>query len=330
MNLQDTPVVFKILNVKKLTLESVIEGDKFVCTDEKGQRYVLKENRGVEDVFYEKIFPLIERMNLNFGTLQLPESLDIVHESDASGQVIRKFIIIRHYDGKSFNSVWNEVSGEGYGGRSIEPQFANKIVGVLDDFSKIDTDKLKPFDLLTFNFDVWKNVNFSTHLGPTFISKGIITQSQFDKFLSFVSQQDIFKNSKMILTNGDFYPRNFIELDSGKVVIIDWEGRVDVQIDANTPQGSQKFPGQRNALLNYLGNHLAFIFVHMYGNKKFQKILIKNAFDKFNLDKRDFQVGVIIKALEQCWAFGGNALGQRQIEIALEALEDDFVDTFLD
>lgn len=329
MNLQQTPVVFRILNQKNLILDSVLEGDKFLCTDSKGQQFILKECRGVEAKVYQDVFPTIVKMNLNFKVLELPELLDVVTETDPNGQNPQTYVIIKFYNGKSFNKLWNETSGEGYGGRSVEPQFADMIVDVLEDFSKIDEKKLAPFGLLTFDFNNWKTVNFARHLEPSLINANVITKEQFDLILAFISDTNIFKGSKMVLTNGDFYPRNFIELDTGKVVVIDWEGRIDVEFEIDTPEGTQKFTGQRNALLNYLENHLAFIFVHMWGNKKFQKILIKNALGKFELDKNNFRAAVMIKAIEQSYAFGGKALGQRQIEIALDALEGDFVDTLL-
>lgn len=329
MNLQQTPVVFKILNQKNLTLNSVLEGDKFLCTDSKGQEFLLKECRGIEAKVYENVFPAIANMEINFKTLELPECLDVITETDLNEQNPKTFIILKYYRGKSFNNLWNETSGEGYGGRSINPQFANKITDILEDFTKIDEHLLQTFGLLTFNFNNWKTVNFAVHLGPSFIDSKTLTLDQFNQILAFVSGEDIFKESKMILTNGDFYPRNFIELESGKVVVIDWEGRIDVEFDVSSPQGTQRFTGQRNALLNYLENHLAFIYVHMWGNKKFQKILIKNAFDRFKLDKNNFRAAVMIKAVEQCGAFGGGALGQRQIEIALDALEEDFIENLL-
>lgn len=109
MDLQQTPLIFKILNQRNLILNSIVEGDKFLCADSKGQQFLLKECRGIEAKIYQDVFPAISKMGINFKVLELPQCLDVITEIDSTGQNPQTFIILKFYNGKSFLVGQNNI-----------------------------------------------------------------------------------------------------------------------------------------------------------------------------------------------------------------------------
>lgn len=326
MNFQDIPIIFEILEAENLKPLSAHEGDKLTCVDSNGNKYFMKDCRGIEGKVFETVFPLIRQQNLQFRRLQLPEHRNIVSRqiTEDGVQKQRDFIFINHYTGTTFNSSWNETSPVGYGGRGINISMAEKVVGLLEDFSLIDTALLNTFSLPTFSFTDWKSKNLPLK-ADNLIKANIVTQDQIDQATSILSSSTLFQSSNMIFTNGDFYPRNFIELPAGKIVVIDWEGREDYKATVTIDNIPQTFTSQRNALINYLENHAAFFFVHMWGNYSVQKDFIKKVTQKFNLSVENLQAAIIIKSLEQALAFGGSFLALRQAEIFVNALGINYI-----
>ncbi|HHT9139016.1 MAG TPA: hypothetical protein ACFYEK_17450 [Candidatus Wunengus sp. YC60] len=325
MNFQQIPELFHILTTEGLTPIQV-NGENFVCKDSSGNEYLMKECRGMEEHLYTVVFPAITQQGVAFDVLELPRLYKIV-TGTINGRH-QKFILINFYRGTHFNDAWNEVSSVGYGGRGVNPDLSDKVIKLLTDFKKINVAQLTPLHLLTFNLDDWKTKNFPL-IGQNLIQNGVITQEQFQQAQSIILKPSTFRGSDMVLTNGDFYPRNFIELPTEKIVVIDWEGRTDyeAQFTANGVTGT--FKGQRNALVNYLENHLAFFFVHMWGNYPVQRKILKSAAQKFHINKENIQVAIIIKSLEQALAFNNGFLAIRQAETFVNALNMDYVDDLL-
>ncbi|HYK08636.1 MAG TPA: hypothetical protein VEW42_04025 [Candidatus Eisenbacteria bacterium] len=322
MNFQQIPEIFELLKAENLTALEV-NGENLVCANSSGEKFLMKESRGTEEQVYVDVFPVIERMNLQFGRLELPKHSKVVTKT-LNGKR-RKIIFLNYYEGVRFNDTWNEGTPEGYGGRAIDISLADKVVEILEDFAKIDTTQLISFSLPTFNFTNWKSLNFP-HKAQSLTQHGILTQSQVQKLQSVIDNTIAFQNSLTIFTNGDFYPRNFIDLPTGKLLVIDWEGRLDYELQVNNNGVVQNFPGQRNALINYLENHLAFFFVHMWGNYPIQRKVMKSAFQKFNLNKESLQIGIIIKSLEQSHAFIGSYLAVRLAEMAINAMDMNYIE----
>lgn len=262
----------------------------------------------MERVFFTSVFPAIRLQKLPFSTLQLPEFRSI-----ASGN--QNYIFINYYEGNNYNSAWNEISSVGYGGRGIVPDFASRVVGVVKDFSMVDPKSLASFNLSMFNFDAWLQDNLPLIAEPL-IRRDIVNDDHIKSVRKLLSDQDLFSHSRVVLTNGDFYPRNFIDYPGNKVVVIDWEGRKDYVGD------------QRNVFFNYIENHIAFFFAHMWGNYAFQRRLLREAAETFSLRARDVQAAVIIKSLEQSLIWP-NDLARRQAETLVHALDISFIDDLL-
>jgi len=302
-------VLGEILMQEQLRPISFEPGGKVVCEDVDGKKFFMKKCSDTEHAFFDSVFPEIRLQQLPFATLQLPEFRNIASRNDQS------FIFVNYYEGNNYNSAWNEISSVGYGGRGIIPDFASRVVGLVKDFSMVESKSLASFNLSTFNFDVWLQGNLP-FIAELLTRRDIVNDDHIKRAGDLLSDQDLFSHSRIVLTNGDFYPRNFIDYPGGKVVVIDWEGRKDYIGD------------QRNVFFNYIENHTAFFFTHMWGNYAFQRRLLREASETFSLQARDVQAAVVIKSLEQCLIWPDD-LARRQAETFVNALDIGFIDDLL-
>ncbi len=322
----DDPYISEVLAEKglKLILSDVGAG-KAVCEDATGERFLMKYSSDVEKVMLFKVLPTIEKQNLPFRVLQLPELVTILRKSyDQEGTAKQPdFIFMKHIDGSKFNNRWDEVSSLGYGGRGVETDFATKVIDLIVDLSLIDTSSEDLFGLSTFDFDRWKKQNFP-FLAEILLKRKLINQKHIDKASSILSSSSLFDGSKKILTNGDFYPRNLIELPNGKIAIVDWEGRQDYDFEDKKGGLTQRVMDQRNSFINFVENHVAFFYIHMWGNPDFQRKFIRDASQKFGFTTENLQAAILIKSLEQALIWPDDLAGI-QIETFMKVLDINFV-----
>lgn len=299
-----------ILNREKLNLiEPKIGRNYAVCQDSKGSKLFFKLCSNTEMKVITKLFPLIRKLGLQFEILELPDFTKTIQSNHLN------FIIYPYFDGKRFNDEWSETKPTSGGGRGLDPNMANKVIDLMADLSLVDVSMFGNFDLPTFRFMDWKNQNLP-FISEILIERNIVSQDQISKAKSILASRHLFENSKPIITNGDFYPRNLIEKSDGKLIIIDWESKQDY--------AEQDRTDMRTALVNYLENHIAFFFIHMWGNYRFQKSLISGSVKRFNLCAENLQAGILVKSLEQALIWSDD-LARRQIEIFVNALDIGFV-----
>ncbi len=312
----------EVIVEKKLQLVSPNVGDgSAICIDSSGDQYLVKRVSDVEKTMYGEVLPVIREQNIPFKVLQLPELIDSVTRKSINDgtKEEQNYLVLKHINGEKFNDTWDEISTIGYGGKGMDPEFAYKVIDLVEDLSLIEPSMLAKFDLRTFDFDGWKNQNLP-FLSEILTKRGIISQDLVDQASLILSFSTLFSNSKLILTNGDFYPRNLIEMPDGKVAIIDWEGRVDYNLGT--------LVDQRNAFVNYIENHVAFFLIHMWGNPSFQKNLIREAAQRFSLTAKNLQAAILIKSLEQSLIWP-NDVASHQVEIFKKALDINFVEDLL-
>ncbi len=313
-NIEDDIRVLSVLKEKSFQFTNPKAGSgKGVCVDGKGNFFSVKYTNETEKNLYTEVLPTIRKQNLPFKVLQFPELEDTVEvNSEQDGQRTKRILIFtKHITGTNFNNTWDEISTIGSGGRGIQSEFANKVVDLVEDLSLVKYSSLAEFDLSTFDFEKWKSKNLP-FISEILIKRGLITQDYIDKASSILSSTSLFVSSRMIITNGDFYPRNLIERPNGKIVVIDWEGRKDYDIDG--------LVDQRNAFFNYIENHVAFFLIHMWGNDSFQRNLMKNATQRFGLIAENMQAAILIKSLEQSVIWPDD-VARHQIEIFIKALD---------
>lgn len=294
---------------------------------------MFKECRGVEDLIFTKVFPKIQSLNLEFNTLELPNHKKIIKKivGEEPNQQELKYILINFYDGKSYNKSWHEYSPESLGGRGVKKDFATKSVELIKDFSLIDIKQLSEFNLLTFDLESWRSKNLPL-MEQGLLQKKVLSEKQVEKIRYVLNSGEIFSNSKKILTNGDFYPRNFIKLSSGKIVVVDWEGRIDYEQSVQSKEINQTFRGLRNAFINYVENHVAFLYVHMWGNYLYRRKFLKRAAETFQLSASNLQAAIVIKAMEQSYLWKDIQLSHLaidQAQILVDALDISYVEDMI-
>lgn len=314
----DDPYLYKILIKKGFRpISSDVGMRKTMWIDTNNNQFIVKYRSNTEKTIYNEVLPFIREQNYTFKVLQFPELANVILKNSDNNRPHKQIdlLFIKYIDGANFNNRWDEISNFGHGGRGLDTNFAKKIVGLLGDLSLINFSLLAKFNLSTFDFNIWKSQNFP-FLSKILIKRGFMRKDNANKALQILSTTSLFNNSKMIFTNGDFYPRNLIELKNGKIVIVDWEGRKDYEVEG--------LVDQRNAFINYIENHVAFFFIHMWGNPLFQRILIKETGQKFDLTAENLQAAILIKTLEQSTIWP-DEVALHQIEIFNKALDINFI-----
>lgn len=327
MKFSDIPAVFKILDGEGLVPVQTID-DKLVVANSEGTKYLFKESRGEEEKMFTVIFPEIRKQGLDFKVLALPEIYKVVGGAVKEGEQKKgdKFLVLNFYEGDSYNKQWNEFYPDSLGGRSVDSDLADKMVDLLDDFSKIDLSEFKKYNLLEFDLETWLARHFLI-MKSDLIQKKIFSENQLKRVEQILNNKTLFSGSRKVMTNGDFYPRNFIGLKDGKIVVIDWEGRIDYEAEIQVGEISEKVKGMRNAFVNYLENHAAFLFVHMWGNYAFGRKFMKQTTQRFTIESKNLQAALLIKAMEQAYLWRGNMahLPVDQAQILVNALDEQYI-----
>jgi hypothetical protein len=320
------PQISEILTEKalKLVLSDIGVG-KAVCEDASGKRFFIKHSNDTEEAMYVNVLPAIEKQKLPFRVLQLPKLVTIVRKSfDQDGSLKQQgFIITKYVDGSRFNDRWDEINTLSCGGKGIKLDIATRVVALVTDLSLIDTSLLNMFALSTFDFSKWKKQNLP-FLSEILTKRKLIDQKYINKVLSILSSRGLFENSQMLLTNGDFYPRNLIELPNGKITIVDWEGRQDYDFVDQKENLVQRVVDQRTTFVNFVENHIAFFCIHMWGNPDFQRKFIQGASRIFDFTAENLQAAILIKSLEQALIWPDD-LARIQIGISMKTLDIGFV-----
>lgn len=285
-----------------------------------GCEYLMKKLNSTEEKVYLEVFPRIMKMNIDFNVLQFPQvfqtgnQIVVNDEGKKIADLNNRVIFVKNESGIRFNDQWNEApNNPSYGGKTMSSDLAIKSINLLEDFSQIDLTKLYDLNLRRFDFETWKSKSL-----PQRIEWLKTTKNLSDENISVLGNiMDSYKNSKIpneMITNGDFYPRNFIQLPDGKIVVIDWESQ-----------------DERTSLINTAEFHVAFMYIHMWGNPQFQKALIKEGIKRLSLDTVNLQVAILSRALDQwigCGWFNIPA-GNEIKQILIAALDPNFIKRFL-
>ncbi|MCH7759476.1 N-acetylneuraminate synthase family protein, partial [Patescibacteria group bacterium] len=178
--------------------------------------------------------------------------------------------------------------------------------------SKINLDKvvkyLNKHKIINFqfNFENW-NKQFADR-AKILLQHGWISQEDSNKANELLKYG--FKKSKLIFSNGDYYPKNLLNF-KGKIMVIDWE-------TWNT--------NYRANIVDYIENVVAFTFIHMWNNRLWQIEFLKEVRKYFRIDFRDLRNAILIKSFEQIFFFGGESRrGKKQLIIFKNILSDFYV-----
>ncbi len=253
-------------------------------------------------IYQEFLDKFSDEYNTDFDHLVLPKSLSI--------DLDNKIITLPNYDGEKFNDKWNELTGGSLLGLdlTVDVPLLLKDLSYIDIKQIITNPKLKDVNNLVFNHKKY-TPKFNVLL-KKFLNAGLLNSKEVEVAKKLVSKD--FK-SKLMLNNGDFYPRNFIRMSDGKIVLIDWDTRSE--------------SGRAN-IIDHIENIAAFCFVHFWGNPSWQKIFVNELRKYFSISKEDFQKALLIKSLEQAnfWlGLNRSDLCDDQIKIFKNALDDAYI-----
>lgn len=248
------------------------------------------------------ILPKIKRkFESLFTVLELPEVVDFQKPNSAHPQGMISF---KKYKGETFNDVWNEFDG----GKDVPFSLAHDIVSLIKDLKKINIEyvlglgELQTFENYSFDLKKWSS-EFVSQLDK---AKEIgFNIKDLEEALKFIGQG--FSDSKQIFNNGDLYPRNLIRTEKS-LVLIDWEYWTD----------------GRAFYIDEIENVIAFVFIHMWGNKLWQDLFLQIVKETFNLNQSNLKRAVLIKSLSQAFFFHKHNLPtDPQIQMFKKALVAD-------
>lgn len=214
----------KYLYMKSMSFEDLVEhiestlGIKYVeknkdqashplylfINEEANEKFILKgvKEDDLEIVVYIEYLPKIKN---EFKTLALPEGVAAFNTKEYV------YILIPYYEGTRFDFNTDDMN------------LADDLVNLVSDLSIIDVDSVvktgNKFDYGGFEKNFWQYINKAVSLGLIKDSDAQKIKSDCAKVLAQGKE-----NQKMIISNGDFNPRNVIKLLNGKLVLIDWNG----------------------------------------------------------------------------------------------------------
>lgn len=168
------------------------------------KKFILKgvKEDDLEIVVYIEHLPKIKNV---FKTLVLPEGVAAFNTKEYV------YILIPYYEGGHFDFNTSDIS------------LADDLVNLVSDLITIDVDSVlkdgKKFDFNGFEKNFWQYISKAVSLG---LIKDVDAQRIKSECAKVLAQGK--ENQKMIVSNGDFNPRNVIRLSDGKLVLIDWNG----------------------------------------------------------------------------------------------------------
>lgn len=297
-------------NLEKLGLEKIkdLPQGLILCKNETDQKIVCKKARGDECIMAELVTKLSNEYNKRFKRLQLPIYLTIEKENN---QISMPF-----YEGKNYYDIWTK----GYlGGSFMGFELSNEMADIIQDFKKIKIQEVEDFlnkngvEKFSFCFDLWMN-QFEERFG-FFVEKGWLSKDELNNAKNILNGG--FINSEAIFSNGDFYPRNLILIDSKKVIVLDWQTWNE---------------DYRANIIDYLENVIAFAFIHMWENELWQVNFIKKIRRHSRVDFKNLRKAILIKSFDQAFFFYGNGksfnneyLCKRELLLFKKFIDDQYI-----
>lgn len=161
----------------------------------------------------------LPRIKAKFKLLRLPGVIGLYHDS------ARAYLLLPYYEGGKFNFNTNDLT------------LASEMVGLVEDLAKIKIEDIveggSGFAYLGYEKEFWDHFDKAVSLNKVYPTEMIrrlnLIESSEEKSLRQQADSMLINgrdNQKMIISNGDFNPRNVIRVSDGKLVLIDWNGIV--------------------------------------------------------------------------------------------------------
>ncbi len=265
--------------------------------------YLKKADEGEIAIYEEVLNPIADRYNRGFSTLILPKAVSVDRR--------RGRLALPYYRGQDFNDAWTEATG----GSRLGLDLCVEAARVLAELATIDPSIVTGNERLRNGrrlvFDQAAYVSELPARLARFLDRGILGVEQARRATELLARPFA---SRMVLSNGDFYPRNFIRTSEGRIVLIDWETSLF---------------GIPFHLVDYFESVAAVCFVHMWNNPAWQKAYVVELRKLAPMQKSDFQKGILIKSLRSATLWfgedGRNDLCQHQVALFQSALTEEYM-----
>ena len=271
------------------------------CKNSSKEQFILKFVEKPELIAYKDILPLlISKYQSQFKRLILPQLLETDHQT---------WVLTPFYDGKDYNDLWNEREAGKIGGIGLNLELSKEMAEVLADFSKLDINSIlkiesvRTIEKFSFNFTDW--FAFFSNRAAEMVNLNLMTDKQIVKAKAILGSG--FSQESLVLTNGDYYPRNLINTGE-KIVLVDWQGwEADF----------------RTNFVDQLENHIAYAYCHMWFNFAWQNNFIKELSKLFKINRNELQKGLLIKSFDLAYGWRYDPLLVAfQLQIFCNALQD--------
>ncbi len=172
---------------------------------------------------------------------------------------------------------WSEFNGDdSLGGVQVSLKYVTNVTTALADLRSYDTAGV-PLKIFPDSFEmVLTRVNY-------FVETNLVSREQCEKITEFIKKNgDNYFSAGIIISNGDFYPRNLLVTSEGQSCLIDWDG-------------AHLAPKEQVAM---------YFWCSMFGNKGFQKELLNWCQKQHDWSKIRYTLGLFLAATEDLsgWA----------------------------
>ena len=230
-----------------------------------------------ELAIYRVLNQIAPSYNKSFSVLFLPQALEIDETSN--------LLTLPYYGGELFNGKWDESNG----GSPLDLDLSQEIPLMLKDLAQIDISHVISNDVLSktpkVTFDYDESLRHYETLSAKFKDAGLIAEEGRRQIRDILTYR---QTTKMIVSNGDFYPRNFIRRSDGRIILIDWETWCD-----NSPW----------YIVDHPENVAAIQFVHMWGNANWQQAYLLELRKLFDFQTESLNKAIVMKSLELAQIF---------------------------
>ena len=209
----------------------------------------LPEARKQELVTYRVHLPLINSQ-FEFDRLQLPELTDCFHSTDFS------YILIPYYGKNQFDFNTDDIT------------LAEDVVDIVMDLATIDVETVikggSTYDYQGFESEFWMSFDNAVEIGLIHDDEGAFRKKAGEILVAARNSQ------QMIISNGDFNPRNVIRLPNSMLVLIDWDG-----------------------IVSPLEHHLAYPWLLNWQNKDWQRVYASRFEERLPVIKENLRMNLM-------------------------------------
>lgn len=176
--------------------------NKIYIFSQGNKQFVLK-GLSPEDFEIKVFSEYLPKIKNTFKYLVIPELIDLYNTNGET------YLLFTYYAGETFDFNTSDMN------------LASQLVNIVQDLSSIDVDLIveggNNFDYKNFERRFWEFFYRA-------VKMDLVKEELKNKCIPLLESGRV--NQKMIISNGDFNPRNIIRLENAKLVLIDWNGVV--------------------------------------------------------------------------------------------------------